>query len=1086
MLPPLCLPRGYAVLILVLMCSVKPQTDSSPIAPNARQSPAESDVRTVVEHYFTYCASKDLDGLMSLWSEKSPDYPSFKQNLVRDFTAEDCGPGLPAFSRITVEGEKADLRTTVSRTEPGSMTNEKQEKRIVRNFALVRENGEWKVWRSVPAENDLAEALSEAKTEAERSRLLADEKDLVTPELVHVLYLRGDRLYIQRNYERSLAVSRLAQSIAEQIGDQTGIAHALRCEGDVERDRGDYAQALQDYQRSLATFETLENKVGIALVRNGMGNLQSARGDYAQALENFQWSRAVYEALGDRKEVAATLGNIGLVCQNVGNFSQALENYQRALAISEALGDKRINAGLLNNIGLIHHAQGNYAQALQDYQKGLALNESLGDKLGIAQNLNNIGRVYRAQGNYAQALEYYQKSLGMAEALGNKVGMALVLNNIGSTYRQQGNYAQSLEYLQKSLAMREALGVKAGIASTLKSIGLTRQSQGDIALAIESYQQSLEIREALGDQAGIADTLNSIADAYEKQGRHAQALDFGERAAVLAREISDTETLREARFAAGIAYRALNQTDKARLALEEAIAIGETLRENVAGGKEEQERFFESKVSPYYAMVDLLVGQGEPAQALTFAERAKARVLVDVLQSGRVSVTKALTSGEQDQEQSLHTQLVSLNTQIYRESTRRQPDPVRLDELRGQLSKARLDFEAFQTNLYAAHPELKEERGEAQPLRLEDAAALLPDASSALLEYVVTDDQTYLFAVVKASRTVEPVVRVYKLPIGRDELTTQTENFRQQLATRDLGFRASAHNLYRLLLAPAQSLLRDKSSLVIVPDDKLWELPFQALLTDDGRYLLENSAISYAPSLTVLRQMRTRSRKCKPDATTLLAFGNPAMGDRTIQRATLTLRNERLDPLPEAEDEVRELGRLFGSGHSKVYVGPDASEDRFKTEAGEAGILHFATHGILNDADPMYSHLVLAQGSKNEDGLLEAWELMQLDLNADLAVLSACETARGRYGAGEGVIGLTWALFVAGVPSTVVSQWQVESASTRDLMLSFYRVLKEQPAGRPAQTMAEALRRAALKLMRSSETSHPFYWAGFVLIGAGQ
>jgi CHAT domain-containing protein len=163
-----------------------------------------------------------------------------------------------------------------------------------------------------------------------------------------------------------------------------------------------------------------------------------------------------------------------------------------------------------------------------------------------------------------------------------------------------------------------------------------------------------------------------------------------------------------------------------------------------------------------------------------------------------------------------------------------------------------------------------------------------------------------------------------------------------------------------------------------------------------------------------------------------------------------------------------------------VYVGAEAREDRAKTEAAQADILHFATHGTLNDASPMYSHLVLASGDKNEDGLLEAWELMQLDLKAELAVLSACETALGRFGAGEGMIGLTWAMFVAGVPSTVVSQWKVESAATRELMLGFHRQLR---ARKPA-TKAEALRQAALKLLENPATNHPFYRAGFVLVGA--
>jgi CHAT domain-containing protein len=225
-------------------------------------------------------------------------------------------------------------------------------------------------------------------------------------------------------------------------------------------------------------------------------------------------------------------------------------------------------------------------------------------------------------------------------------------------------------------------------------------------------------------------------------------------------------------------------------------------------------------------------------------------------------------------------------------------------------------------------------------------------------------------------------------------------------------------------------------------------------------------------------------RHVQPAAPALLALGNPALGKETTERAALTIRDEKLAPLPEAEQEVRALRRLYRTPRSKVYIGAEASEDRVKVEASQAGILHFATHGTMNNASPMYSHLVLAQGGAGEDGLLEAWELLQMDLHADLAVLSACETARGRFGAGEGMIGLTWALFVAGAPSTVVSQWKVESASTRDLMLSFHRQLRRPSTPLKARaTMAECLRQSALKLMKNPLTSHPFYWAGFVLVG---
>jgi CHAT domain-containing protein len=419
---------------------------------------------------------------------------------------------------------------------------------------------------------------------------------------------------------------------------------------------------------------------------------------------------------------------------------------------------------------------------------------------------------------------------------------------------------------------------------------------------------------------------------------------------------------------------------------------------------------------------------------------------------------------------------------------RDQPDAARVAELKASVEKARLEYEAFETSLYVAHPELKIHRGEAPIIKVEELTALLPDAASALIEYAVTDDKTYLFAITKSPGKEATEVRVYTLPIKRDELAMKTEAFRRQLATGDLGFRTSAKALYELLLKPAEAQLKGKTNLVIAPDDMLWDLPFQALQAGGGRFLIENAAISYAPSLTALREMRKRRKTQDANSApiTLLALGNPKLGPETVNLAALTMRNEKLGPLPEAEQEVKALGRLYGASRSKVYIRAEAREARVKSEAGQAGILHFATHGTLNNVSPMYSHLVLAQGDTNEDGLLEAWELMQLDLKADLVALSACETARGRIGAGEGMIGLTWALFVAGAPTTVVSQWKVESASSRDLMLGFHRrLLAPRASAKSKTTKAEALRQATLKLMKNPQTSHPFYWAGFVLVGAG-
>jgi CHAT domain-containing protein len=326
-------------------------------------------------------------------------------------------------------------------------------------------------------------------------------------------------------------------------------------------------------------------------------------------------------------------------------------------------------------------------------------------------------------------------------------------------------------------------------------------------------------------------------------------------------------------------------------------------------------------------------------------------------------------------------------------------------------------------------------------------------------------------------------LKVYPIEIKQKDLAEQTENFRSKLAKGDLDFGKPAQDLYNLLLKPAEAQLKNKTNLIIVPDSALWDLPFQALQPANNKYLIETAAISYAPSLTALREMAKKNKGKQFADATLLAFGNPTVGKETQDRVKQVFMSESLAPLPEAERLVTSLGKLYGASRSKIFVGAEAREETAKTETPKYRIVQFATHGILNDISPMYSHIVLAQkeNSSNEDGLLEAWEMKDLQLNADMVILSACETARGRFGSGEGVIGMSWALFIAGAPTTVASQWKVESSSTTELMLEFHRQLL---TGKNI-SKAEALRRASLKLMKSAQYKHPSYWAGFVMVGDG-
>jgi CHAT domain-containing protein len=740
-------------------------------------------------------------------------------------------------------------------------------------------------------------------------------------------------------------------------------------------------------------------------------------------------------------------------------------------------------ADILNNLGTVYRDQGNYAEAMAYYQKSLSLREAVGKDNDIARSLTNIGILHMTQGNYAQALEHHRKSLERFESVGDKAGISGVLLNLGIVHILRSEIAQGLEVLHRGLALKESLGLRDGVARALGNIGWAHYEQGEYDKALDYYRRSQKIFEAIGGKEGFATGLTKISDVYKAKGEHALALDFGSRAVALAREIGLVEILWEASATVAAAHRGLNKPAEARRALEEAIAQIETLRSRVAGSGVEQQRFFESRVSPYHSLIELLVDQGDLHEAFAFSERAKSRALLDILHGGRSNPVKSVTADEEQKELALTGRVSVLNKRLYSAKLLPAPDPARLTQLESELQRARLELEAFQNNLYAAHPELRVQRGEAEPLKAGEAEALLPGLDTALLEFVVAEEKTFLFVLTKQPGLT---IEVYPLAIKQSDLAGHVERFRQMLAGADNRFPKAARELYNLLLQPAAKQLGGRSRLVIVPDGALWELPMQALQTPQGRYLIEDRTISYVPSFTVLREMiGSRAGSKRPAASSLWAMGNPTLGQEAVAKVNAVLMDEKLEPLPEAERQVRSLERIYGGERARVYVGAEAREERFKAEAGKYGILHLATHGILNDRNPMYSHLLLAQAAEGkEDGLLEAWELMKLDLKADLAVLSACETARGRVGKGEGMIGLTWALFAAGVPTTVVSQWKVRSDSTAELMVEFHRRLRLQ-RGKAGLSAATALREAALKVKADKRYRHPFHWAGFVVVGDG-
>jgi len=1093
------------------------------LASGGASSPDEVALRALIVRYFDAYAKKDLDAITSLWSQASPTGVSRRDLLQRMFAIEDYRFSEPAISRIKIEGGQASARVAIERdaiSVRGSSTSIR--KSAVRaDLSFVRENGEWKFWNETPAVAGLANALATAKTDAEREALLAGDQELINRELLLLLNNQSDRAYAQADYSRALSVLISQRLVAEKLGDRKETSHAWMNTGIIHFMQKRYQQALDAYQKGLTIEEELGRKSESARFLTSIGLAQSALGKPQQAIEYFQRGLAIHEDLNEKNDAAQALENIGNVRYEQGDYALAADHYRRSLKWLEAAGAKTAYANLLLKTAKTEYEQGNDAAAIGFYAEATSRFEALGDKRSIGYALHNVANIYYAQGDYAQAMNYYRRCLAAEKEAGTRQGVAGALQGIGLIHSLDGNYALALEAYRENLSVAESLGDKANIAAAWRKVGDAHYNLGQFDQALESFKQALALQETadvlvdLGvTYASKADFTNTL-DAYQKsktlfesannslgvavvllneslisyaQNDYIKTIEHADKAAALAKQFGDGDLFWQARYRVGKAQYRSEKLDLARQAFIEAIATIETLRPQQNRGQ--QPRFYESKLAPYLAMVDVAISEGKGNEAFDYAERAKSRVLLGVLQSGKVWINKTMTPREREQERKFLTGIATLNTQLYRERERQAPNMTRLDELTEKLQKTRKDYAAFRDKLFALRPQLKTLRGEGKPLDAARAAALLTDPETTLLDFVETDESVYLFAFTKSggrSRSRRPVspLKIYILSTNRADLYARVTKFQEAIAGRSADALAQARELYDLLLKPAQEQLAARKHLVIAPDAVLWNLPFQALRTEDDRYLIENYAVSYTPSLTALGAIsriraRPTTRATAPPA--LLAFVNPALNPATetrIKSIISGLPAESPRRAPDARDEVDELSRLYGERRVAVLVGAGASEDRLKAEAGKYHLLYLSVRGALNETAPLFSFAALSSNVESkEDGLLEVREIFDLDLKTDLAVMPESELAWPKAGAIRSMTGLTWAWFVAGCPATVVSRWRDERSS--DLMLEFHRRIKMSWR---KESKARAWQAAVQQALNREEYRDPYFWAGFAMLG---
>lgn len=1078
----------------------------------------DAEIRAFVDRYFAAHTEGDLTAYVALWSKQAPELSGRTQALERILTENTYRFTPYRLSRLRLTDNRAKLWITTTRT----LTRTRENRvltttRMALALELVREENSWRLWRETSAVAELASELVAARDEAEREALLSSDRDLLTRELLFLLGGQSDRYYTTGNYHRALVVNQLMLRVAEAIGSKPDQSTAWRNIGNVYYLTKDFQAAISAYQKSLALLDDSQRKFELAGLWTSLGMAYRALGDEAAGIDALQKSLGFSRELGDQSGMASGLESIAGVYRDQGRFSESAATYQQSLTLRENLKDRGAVANTLVYLAELEYEQGEDDRALGYYLKALGILSRLGRATNLAHTLHNVANLYYLQGNYDLALTYYQKEREEADSSSNLQGAAASLAGIGlihslygdyssslDAYRRcvviwkqldkteevagalqstgrvllaQGDFSRALEQFLQALGLREGLKDQAEIAWALLDVGATLAVLRDFPAAVSSDQRSLKIFEELADKAGIGAALVHLAGIHFVQEDYTKTIDLAGRAAAVAREANDAEVFWQARHRGGRAFFRLKRLADARHAFLEAIESLESQRPGA--GERRPQRVLDDKLAPYLAMVDLAITEHHSAEAFAFSERARARTLKQMLQTSRVRITRTMSATDLSTEQRLLKELAVLSSQINRERQRAAPRPARTMELNERATKAQAELDVFQERLYRKRPDLKFLRGEGTALTAQQAGQLLSPPAGALLAFVETDEDVHLLVFTRTrGATARPRLQVYSLGVTRKDLAELVVRFQYLVASRQASWETLARRLYEVLFSPAEEALGGKTHLLIVPDGWLWNLPFAALQNSEGKFLIERYSLALAPSLTALRWMRVRPRT-RPVATQLVAFGNPLLGANAIERLRVARRVEKFEQSHGTEQEVTQLGELYGSKTSRIYTGREVRAERIQIEASVSQVLHLAVPSAISEASPFFSQIALSSDPDDAttDGVIQLRDLMGWDVKAGLVILSESENVPRGNSVGRGATGFSWALLVAGCRSAVISQWNVDAPEKVELIQGFHRVLRSRVS--PAQAWHQAVKQT----LNKSLPLHPYYWAGFVLIG---
>lgn len=887
------------------------------------------------------------------------------------------------------------------------------------------------------------------------------------------------------NLEKSESLSISSLAIQEQIAPQTlDRARSLLNLGNIyfRRGRLDDAQHLYSLSLRLAQ-EIAPDSLDVANCLDNLGTLAYTRDDFGTAEIYYQNALAIRQHLSSAElGIAGSLMSLGNLALMRGDLFSAESLYRRSLLIYEKESPKGDgHARALENMGMVAHRRGDMLSAEDFFTQSLKIRQNYApNSLLVAHNLNNLGVVNDRLEDLAKSEFFHRQALNIREVLApDSLDLADTLTNLGSLLRKKGRLTEAEELFKRSIRINQHHGSDLSTATCLLNLGITYLQLHRIEEAENAFQGNLDIHSRL---------------------------------------TPGTPRETDALYRLGATKKALGKIKEAETLFERAFTLAEEQLSNLGGSQETRSSFTLLNLDLYRDYLDTLVLSGQSERAFLLSERYRGGIMLRLLAEKELFTKDALPQEVSKRQQEIDAEYDLLLEKLDYSHPRNTSSQV--NETLTKLRRLREERAFLHEEIRRLSPRLVSSRY-LKPLNLDEAQNAL-DPKTLLLSYSVGEDSTHLMLL---TTTGEPF-EIHSINITENDLrnkvvalrglisNVQTESSFSSIRRKQL--QAISESLFDVLISPAIRHIENSERLLIIPDGILHLLPWNALMvgpsntyTGDRKYLVEWKPTHIALSVTLFAELsRTRHEKDFPTDTysALAVFGDPHIPGsltnkpedvrETYSKSEPKDRSLHLEPLPATRIEAQTIASLFPE--ARLFLGKEATEERARALPQGTRIVHFATHGILDQRFPLNSSVVLSAQEQLENGeangFLQAWEIFEhIRLDADLVVLSACESGLGKDMGGEGLIGLTRAFQYAGARSVLASLWKISDRTTAELMVRFYRHLKE---GKPKD---EALRAAQMELIRGPiqvtnekgeieeiDASAPYYWAAFQIYGDWQ